>query len=142
MHLAIRTQFLGLLVLVLAAYGIERLIVTDAEELQTLAEDAATAVQGRDWTGLASLLDEDFTYAGRDRAATLAYVRSLVSRYQPTATRIDLTAIEIDGDEAQAEGLVRATALGRSAGLEVRAWFRRTADGWRLRKIEGGPLSR
>ncbi len=137
MDWSIRSQFLGLLVLVLLAYGIERLIVTDAEALQAVANDAAAALRDRDWDHLEGLLTVDFTHDGRDRAATVAYARTLVMRYRPVGVRIGLTEIQVQDDDAEARAIIEATVLGRPAGRAVHVRFRRTAGGWRLCEIEG-----
>jgi hypothetical protein len=133
-----RSPLLFLLLVALLVFGLERLIVTDTEAIEQLARDAAQAIRVEAWGQLESLLHEDFDYEGRDRAATLEHVRSLARKYKPIDVGITVVDVKVDGDEATARGVVRATAMGRTAQVPVDASFRRTADGWRLAKVRGG----
>ena len=138
MDLTFRSPLLGLLVVVILVYGLERLIVTDTEAIEQVAEDAAQAIRTGSWEQLEPLLHEDLEYEGRNRAATLEHVQSLAHKYKPLDVGITVFDIKVDGDEATAKGVVRATAMGRMAQVPVDAWFKRTDEGWRLWKVEGG----
>lgn len=139
MHLAVRSQFLALLVLAMAAFAIERLIVTDAEAIEALAERAAQATFERDWTALEACLDEDFHYGRLDRRGTLDLVQGLVARHNPTRVSVTLFDIEVDGTAAKAKGIVAGTAYGRPVQVRVEAELRYVDDErWVLSKLTGG----
>jgi hypothetical protein len=136
--MTIRSPLLGLLVVGLIVFGLERLIVTDAEEIEQLGRNAAKAIQTEAWDWLEQMLVEDFAYERRDRAETVQHIRSLVRKYKPTDVGIAFLEIKVDGQEATAKAVVRGTALGRPARVPVDAWFRETEDGWKLAKVRGG----
>jgi len=136
--LSFRSPLLGLLVVAVLVYGLERLIVTDAEAVEQVAQDAAEAIRSEAWEHLEHLLHEDFEFEGRNRAATIEHLRSLIRKYKPLDVGIAAFDVQVEGDEATAHGVVRASVMGRPAQVPVKAWFRRTEDGWRLSKVEGG----
>ncbi len=138
MSLIFRAPLLTLVVLALLVFGIERLIVTDSEQIERLAEEASEAIRSQAWERLAGLLHEDFTYEQRDGPETVEHVRRLVKKYKPTDVGIALFEIEVVGEEARARGVVRGTALGRPARVPESAWFKETDDGWKLWKVRGG----
>jgi hypothetical protein len=129
---------LALGLVTLAAFGIERLIVTDVEAIENLAAKASEAIEERRFEVLEGLMAEDFTYAGRDRAATVAYVRRLVEKHQPPRVGLSLTRVEVDGDGAEASGVVLGTVYGRPMRYPVQAVLVRGEDGWRLSRVKGG----
>ncbi|MDJ0521113.1 MAG: hypothetical protein QNJ90_03460 [Planctomycetota bacterium] len=138
MTMSLRSPLLGLLLVVLAVYGIERLIVTDAEKIEQLGEDAAHAIRAEAWEWLENLLHEEFTYENRDRAQTVEHIRSLVRKYKPTDVGVAIFEIQVDDAEAKARAVVKGTALGRPVRVPVDAWFKEVDDDWKLWKVQGG----
>ncbi len=138
MNWTVRSPLLGLLVIASLVFGIERLIVTASERIERVAKDCGAAIQAQDWERLEGLLHEDFEYEGRDRAATIAHVRSLVRKYKPTEIVISVHEVEVDDGKAKSQGVVKGSAMGRPARVPVQAWFRETDDGWKLWKVQGG----
>lgn len=138
MQLTFRSPLLGLLVVALLVFGLERLIVTDAEAIEQLGVDAARAIRERAWERLEPMLHEEFQYEGRDRTATIAHIRSLVRKYKPADVGIALFEIEVDGGEAKARGVVRGSALGRPVRVAIDAWFKESGDEWKVWKVRGG----
>jgi len=143
MNLAIRPHFLGLLVIALVVFGIERLIVTDKEAIETVAGEMAEAIQERQFDRLEALLHPDFEFGGRDGAQTVAYVRSLVSKYQPMGTKVVFVDIQVEGDTGTADGVISARVMGRPQQVRVKAVFARTEDDeWVLEKVSSDGLPR
>lgn len=138
----IRAQFVGLLLVAGLVFGIERLIVTDAEAIENLARDVGVAIEAQRFEALEDFLHEEFTYRGRDRAETIEFVRGLVRKYKPMGVQIVVYEVEVEGDDARAKGVVSGTAYGRPARVPVDATFRRTEDGWRLLEVRGGEYVR
>jgi len=139
----VRSRLLALMILALAAYGVERLIVTDTEAIEGLAEAMAEDIRTSSWDALEGRLHEEFTYDGKDRAATVAHVRSLVGRYHPTEVGVILFDIEVDGDDARAKGQIWGRVVGRSVRVTIAAKLRRTDEGdWVLLEVTGGTLGR
>jgi len=132
---SIRTHFVALLLLALLAFGIERWIVTDAEAIEALGEEAAAALRERDPEALKGLLDEDFHFDRRDRSATLTQVRRLLERYQPTGIQIRLGKIKVDGDRAHALGQIQGQASGYRSGYQVEVELIRGEEGWKLLEV-------
>jgi len=143
MNLAIRPYFLGLMVITLMGFGIERLIVTDKEAIQALGEDLAEAIQKQDYGRLEGSLDPDFEYRGRDRTEALEYVRRRVRQYQPLNIKVEFLEIRVEDDTAKAAGNVSALVLGRPWRGRIDATLVRTDDGdWVLKSVEGDGLPR
>lgn len=135
MNLAIRPHFLGLLVIALVVFGIERLIVTDKEAIEAVADEMAVAIQERQLERLEPLLHPEFEFAGRDRTETIAYVRGLVQKYQPMGAKVVFVDIQVEGDTGTADGVIQATVMGRPQQVRVKAVFARTEDDeWVLKK--------
>lgn len=128
--------WLRVLLIVGLALALERLIETDAEELESLARRAAQAAQAGDREGLADLLAEDFRYGSRDKAAALDEIEQLRRTFQPAQVEVDLTAIQVSGDEAEAicAVLVTGGAAGR-VRLEADARFVREGGRWRFLRV-------
>ena len=121
-----------LLGLVAAVVLVERLIVTDAESIEALVEDAEEAGNARDWDALLGLLSPEFVYEGRDREETVALVQRLVTRFDPQGVTFSISKLEIQGDRATARARINVRALGRVLPLASDVSFARTPDGWAL----------
>lgn len=133
----IRSQLLAVAFLTLAVFGIERLIVTDAEAIQALADETARALTERKYDHLHEVMDEAFRYQGKDRTATIRHVRGLVEKHKPLAIDIKLPEIEIEEDTATARGYVAAQVYGRPVHYPIEAELVRTEDGWMLLEVRG-----
>lgn len=137
-----RSKLLLLLVLGLVIWGVERLIVTDAEAIEHLADVLAEDIQAERWDDLASRLHEDFRFNGMDRERTVAHVRGLVERSKPTGVGVSLYEIEVAGEFATARGHVWGNVAGRPIRVAIDAKLGRTEDGWVLREVSGGSMGR
>ena len=133
-----RSKLLTLLVIGLVIWGVERLIVTDKEQIEALAETMAEDIRDKRWSDLESRLHEDFMYGKRDREKTVEYVKGLVERNKPTGVGVSLFEIEVTGDSAKAKGHVWGNVAGRPARVSIDAKLLRTDDGWVLREVMGG----
>ena len=143
MNTAIRPHFLGLLLLALVVFGIERLIVTDEEAIQQSAEALSEAIETEDYEALEALLHPEFRFQGRDRSETIAYIRAQVRKYKPIAPQVVLVDIQVEGDTGRVTGAVQATVYGRPQQLRIEGTFVRTEDDeWLLREVSGGTLPR
>ncbi len=134
---AIRTQILALGILALAAFGIERLIVTDAEAIENLAKDTAKALMEKRYEVLEDVLDESFEYQGKDRAKTIQHVRSLIEKHRPLAVEVRLPEVKIEDDTAKAAGYIGAQVYGRPIRYGIEVDLVRREDGWKLVKVKG-----
>ena len=124
-------------VLALVGLGIllDHLIVTDVEAIEALAERAETAARERDFETLEGLLSESFRYDGRDRARTVAYVKSQVQRITPQKVGFNLDHIQVEGDRATARAHIVAEAMGSRILLTAEIELARTEEGWRLDRV-------
>ncbi|MGE0192529.1 MAG: nuclear transport factor 2 family protein [Planctomycetota bacterium] len=128
----------SLLLLVGFAWGIERLVVTDAEAIEQVLEDAAKSFDRKDFAALGALLHEDFVQDGTPREQALARLEALSKRFGPLGTSVDVSDIRVDDDEATSRVTVRVRALGQVLPLEGRVTLRRDGDGdWRIRGADG-----
>ena len=128
----------SLLALAALGWGIERLVVTDAEAVDHVLEDAAKAFDRKDFEGLGALLHEDFVQDGTPREQALARLEALSKRFGPVGTSVDVNDIEVDGDEASSRVTVRVRALGQVLPLTGRVRLLKDAAGdWRIRSADG-----
>jgi hypothetical protein len=140
---SVQSRLLALLVLALAAYGIERLIVTDTEAIENLAAAMAEDIKDQRWEALESHLHEDFTYGTRGRRKTIAHIRSLVGKYRPTGVGVSLYEIKVDGDDATALGEVWGHVAARPVRVGIQVKLTRTEEGdWVLLEVSGGEHAR
>lgn len=134
----LRSKLLTLTVLVLLIWGVERLIVTDKEAIETLSERMSDDIGARRWDDLTSRLHPDFRYRHMDREAAVAHVRTLVDRHKPTGVAVRLFEIEVTEDTATAKGHVWGNVGGRPTRVGIDAKLTRTDEGWLLREVTGG----
>ena len=137
-----RSKFLMLLALGLVIWGVERLIVTDKEAIENLAEALAEDVRHERWDAMQGRLHPQFEYGKMDGAQTIEHIQDLVKRFQPGNVGLNLFDIEVDGDTAKSKGHVWANAAGRPGRLAIDARFVKTDDGWVLREVLGGYFGR
>ena len=140
-----RSKLLTLLVLGLLIWGVERLIVTDREAIENLAESLAEDIRAERWDELESRLHEEFRYQRMDRARTVEHVRGLVERTKATGVGVSLYEIEVTGEVATARGHVWGNVAGRPVRVSIDAKLRRDEDaehGWVLREVSGGYIGR
>jgi ketosteroid isomerase-like protein len=124
--LLVLALIIGLIVLV------ERLIVTDAEAVEAVVEQAADAVKQGDFAALADLLDMDYKGEGGDKDGAIAYAQRIWGQWRPMGLRAAVGQVEVNGDEASAPTMVRGQVLGRPFGIRVGFGLKRTDDGWRI----------
>ncbi|MDA1194712.1 MAG: hypothetical protein O2894_05965 [Planctomycetota bacterium] len=142
MSLLPRSRLLGVLLIGLIAWGVERLIVTDREAIDSLAEALAEDLQAGRYEEVEARMEPEFKYAGKDRAATIKLLRSLMDKYQPTDLGLRLYEITIEGDIARAKGTVWGNVLARPMRVGIEAVLVRGDDGWLLREVTGGTMVR
>ena len=129
---------LALLVLVGAAalgFAIERWIVTDAEAIERVLEDAAQDVVRGDDGALTARIVEDYAERGKDRAGLVAWARDLWRRSGARTMELDVGDTKVDGDRAAARVVVRPGMPWAGARLGGRIDLRRTNDGWRIEGV-------
>src|SRR5262245_56716570 len=107
-----RSLLVGLLLAVGLGILIERLVVTDAEAIEALLEEANDAAKDREWRRLRPLLSDDFTWQGRDADATVAEIERLAERNRPTWIEMRWGAIAPARLRCDVEVEVRAAAYG------------------------------
>jgi hypothetical protein len=130
-----RLVLLGLVAAAVLAWGVERLIVTDAEAIETLLEDAADAVARDDWDAASRAFDDDFRAQSppRDREQFLAWARSAWTSFGRPAPTLRVRETSVSGDEAAV--LVRVTVEGYPAPIDARLECVRRPDGWRVARL-------
>src|SRR5688500_5418866 len=99
MHLRSR-RLLGavLLLLPVIAFLVAQWIVTDAEAVEDVIEDAVSAADRRDWDALRETISEAYSKEGRDRDGAVAYVRKEVLRTEPIGLKVSVKDVQVDGD--------------------------------------------
>lgn len=142
MDALLRSKFLLLLLVGLVIWGVERLIVTDKEAIENLAEALADDVRQERWDAMQGRLHPQFTYGELDGPQTIEHIQDLVKRFKPGNVGLNLFDIEVEGDSAKSKGHVWANAAGRPGRLAIDARFVRTDDGWKLREVLGGYFGR
>lgn len=127
---------LVLLFALVLGFAIERLVVTDAEAVESLLKEARKAVEERDFARLRPLLSEDFRW--RERGPDAA-VERLVTLYEKTRpTRIDITwgpVVPAHG-RAEVQAQVRAWAYGAVYQGEAQLVLTREPGGWCVLSLE------
>jgi len=127
------------LLLVLAAGGlawlVERLIVTDAEAIESTVERlAAHASTGR-WADFEALLSDDFDSPWGDKGKFPKAVADLMKRFDVKTAAVTCGQITVRGDRGAAAVTVRGS--GAAAGFPVpgRVDLVKTSDGWRVEAV-------
>ncbi len=143
MQWLLRSKLVTVLVLGLLIWGVERLIVTDKEAIENLAEAMAEDIKAGRWSAVEAKLHPEFSYQHMDREKTVAYVRKLRERHRPTGVGISLFEIEVIDDTATAKGHVWGNVAGRPVRVGIDAKLVKLEDeGWVLREVLGGYLGR
>jgi hypothetical protein len=131
----LRTSLAVLLLLAGLVVLVERLIVTDAEAIETVVEEAADAAGRGDVDGLLARLDETYQAEGRDREAVAAYVGQLQKIYRPTSVDARVDDVDVEGDQATAKVRFRAGVAGRPFLVKAEVRLVRRSGGWRIRGV-------
>ena len=121
-----------ILVLWAVGFGVERLVVTDREAIESLLERAAASVSHDDWDGFATALADDYAERGRDKKAFVAFVRGLKERHKPQGVGIDIGDPKVEGDRATTQVVVKPGAPYIGTRIGGRVELLRTKDGWRI----------
>ena len=127
-----------LLLLAGLGWGIERMIVTDAEAIETLVEDAADAFQAGAFERLAGYFCGGFKHGREDEAKALARAKKLHRTFKPVGTRAVVQNLVIDGDTAESELAVWVRVLSRVVPVRGRVTYARHDDGsWCIAGAQG-----
>ena len=118
------------LVALVAGIAVERLVVTDEEQIERLLADAFRAVKDREPERLRPLLADDFEHEGRGPDEAVAEVRRQIQRHAPTLLELEHGAIVVARDRAEVEVRVRAFAYGAGWTARVRLTLAEGPDGW------------
>ena len=102
---------LGMLVLVLIGWGIERLIVTDTEAIEGLLEDARKAVLVRELPRLRPMMDDAFAWGELGPDETVQRLQGYVDRGRPTRIDVNWGPVVPRGDTCIVEADVRVLAF-------------------------------
>ena len=132
-----RMTLLGMLVLVLIGWGIERLIVTDTEAIEGLLEDARKAVLVRELPRLRPMMDDAFAWGELGPDETVQRLQGYVDRGRPTRIDVNWGPVVPRGDTCIVEADVRVLAYGGLFPVHGRLTFTRTSGGWKLAAAEG-----
>lgn len=124
-----------------AAFVVERLVVTDAEAVEARIEAAAEAADRRDFEALRAYLSRDFSADGRDREAFADWVERQVRAGDPRGIEVDLDEVTVGEGEARVRGELRFGAWGRTLHAKFEARLVLEEDEWRIvsaREAPGG----
>ncbi len=127
--------------LALLGWGLERLIVTDAEAIETVLENAAKAVSKSDWDALAATIDEEYAERGRDKKAFVAFVRATYERYHPAGVGVEVADTTVEGDHAATRVIVKPGAPYGGMRIGGRVEFVRSPEGWRISGVASDELN-
>jgi len=120
-------------------WGIERLIVTDREAIETLVEGAAKAVSKGDWGGFAAAIDDAYAERGQDKKDFVAWVRTTYDRYHPGDVGVEVADTTVEGDHAATRIVVKPSfPAGYRFGGRVE--LVRSPDGWRIAGVASDEL--
>jgi hypothetical protein len=130
-----RIVFLGVVVLGLLAWGVERLVVTDREAIEHLLERTAAAAGRGDWDGVAGALADAFRsqQTRQDKGPFLSWLRSAWESFGRPAPRVAVRETAVEGDTAASR--VRVTVAGFPVAIDARIELVRTDDGWRIARL-------
>jgi hypothetical protein len=118
--------------LALAAWGLERLVVTDREAIVALLEGAETSVVREDWDAVAGAIAEDYAERGLDRDGAVAWVRDLWRRSAMKSLTLDVDDLRVEGDRAAARVTVRPGLPFGGTRFGGRVDLERRPGGWRI----------
>ena len=116
------------------AWGVERLIVTDREAIETVVERGARAVERGDWDGVASIFDDVEIEGARDKAQVVRMLRGYWETSGATSVSAEILDFQVSGDRASARVRARPGGRGFAYGEGVVSWVRRP-DGWKATGI-------
>jgi predicted lipid-binding transport protein (Tim44 family) len=128
------TWFTLLLAAGLAAFLIERLVVTDEEAIRATIDGAVAAVEHGDFEALREAIDEEYREGRDDRDAAVRRVESLYRTFQPTGLDADVVAVTVNGDADGDRADVRMVLRARShrARVTVAATMVRRGKAWKV----------
>ncbi len=128
-------------VLAAGVFLVERLVVTDREQIHLAMREIASWVEAGDFEKAAPYLDEEFSGPYGPKAAAVRYGSEMIARFKITSLRWLDPALEIRGDRAA----LRVTSVlefaggplgrGRSVLTWTMQWIKR-AEGWRIHRVE------
>jgi hypothetical protein len=121
-----------LLVLGALGWGVERLVVTDREAIESLLETSAAAVSRDDWAAFEATIDDAYAARGRDKRAFVAFVRGLKERHKPAGVGIEIGDTAVAGDQAAAHVVVKPGAPYVGLRVGGRVDVVRSPGGWRI----------
>jgi hypothetical protein len=114
----------------LLAWGIERLIVTDAEAIEAAVERGARAVERGDWDGVAAIFDDEVIEGAKDKAQIVRMLKGYWQASGATSLSTEVLDLRVSGDQASARVRARPGGRGFAYGEGVVSWVRRES-GWK-----------
>lgn len=126
---------LALLILFAAgalAWLVARLVVTDAEAIESTVTRMAETASAQDWKTFESLLADDFESAWGDREKLPRAVAELMKRFDVRKAEVRCGEITVRGDRGAASITVLPGAPARGFPVPARVDLVRTDDGWRV----------
>ena len=129
-----------MLLAALLAWGVERLVVTDREAIESLVEGAAAAVNRDDWDAVATAFDEEITAGAKTKAALLAWIRDAALRVHPTSLSAHVLDLKIAGDRARARVHASGGSNTGPFGVSAEVDLARREDGWKITGISEAEL--
>ena len=132
-HVTRLRLLLGILAMAaLAAWGIERLVVTDAEAVEALLAADEAAIRSGDWDTVRTSIAPEYEERGRDREAIVRWARDLWKASRATTLSIRTDDVRVEGDRAAARVTVSPGSPWTGQRFGGRVDLERTPEGWRI----------
>lgn len=114
------------------AWLVARLVVTDAEAIESTVTGLSESASANDWETFESLLADDFESAWGDRAKFPSAVAGLMKRFDVRTAKVRFGEITVRGDRGAASVTVLPGPPARGFPVPARVDLVRTDDGWRV----------
>jgi hypothetical protein len=118
------------------AFLVDRIVVTDAERIEDLVDEARKAVLRGDWDAVAAAVDDEVTVGERNKASLVAWWRREWQRASPASLSVDVDDVETSGDRGTAR--VRISPGSPYVGMWAtgRLHVVKRDGGWRIAGLD------
>jgi len=134
-----RRALLVALALLIVLPVVQRLVVTDREQIRAVSDAIASAADQGDVDGIIRLLSVDFRLQDMDREALREFAKSRLDRFHPKDTAISDFRAQVNGDQATVTFVSSCTIMGEYSGPVRIGWtavFVRVDGVWRLQSAD------
>ncbi len=126
----------------------DRFLVPDETKIRRLVAAMKDAVIRRNALRLSDSIAQDYSDDfGLNKSTLLGVARSFRDQFDEVTIEIPELAVTVEPDHQTARAALRATVVGFKGGIrqepaddQLRLFFRKTDDGWKLTRIEAPKL--